>query len=77
MQFQKNFVPKDDRRIIRDTWVVNVVAIQKGTQFPNRYVIMSGDMIPELATQTILLQIPLVQMIMHRVWQEQLKQQEF
>jgi len=43
VQFQRNLVPKDDRRIIRDTWVVNVVAIQRGTQFPNRYVIMSGD----------------------------------
>ncbi len=41
--FQRNLVPKDDRRIIRDTWVVNVLAIQKGTQFPDRFVIMSGD----------------------------------
>jgi hypothetical protein len=43
VKFQRNLVPKDDRRIIRDTWVVNVLAIQKGTQFPDRYVIMSGD----------------------------------
>jgi Zn-dependent M28 family amino/carboxypeptidase len=43
VQFQRNLAPKDDRRIIKDTWVVNVVAIQRGTQFPNRYVIMSGD----------------------------------
>jgi len=43
VKFQRNLVPKDDRRIIRDTWVVNVLAIQKGTQFPERYVIMSGD----------------------------------
>ncbi len=35
--------PKNDRRIIRDTRIVNVVAIQRGTQYPNRYVIMSGD----------------------------------
>ncbi len=43
VQFQRNLVKKDNRRIIKDTWVVNVLAIQKGTKFPNRYVIMSGD----------------------------------
>ncbi len=43
VQFQRNLVPADHRRIIKDTWVVNVLAIQKGTQFPNRYLIMSGD----------------------------------
>ncbi len=35
--------PKNDRRIIRDTKIVNVVAIQRGSLHPNRYVIMSGD----------------------------------
>jgi Zn-dependent M28 family amino/carboxypeptidase len=35
--------PKNDRRIIRDTKIVNVVAIQRGSVHPNRYVIMSGD----------------------------------
>ncbi len=30
-------------RIPQDTWVVNVVAIQRGTEHPNRYVIVSGD----------------------------------
>lgn len=30
-------------RIPMDTWVVNVAAIQKGTKYPNRYIIMSGD----------------------------------
>lgn len=35
--------PKNDRRIIRDTRIVNVVAIQRGSLHPNRYVIMSGD----------------------------------
>lgn len=43
VQFQRNLVPKNDRRIIKDTWVVNVLAIQRGTKFPNSYVIMSGD----------------------------------
>lgn len=31
------------RRIPNDTWVVNEMAIKRGTQFPNRYIIMSGD----------------------------------
>ena len=30
-------------RIVKDTEIVNVIAIQRGTTFPNRYVIMSGD----------------------------------
>lgn len=42
--FQKSLVPAEgNRRIPEDTWVVNVVAIQRGTLYPNRYVIMSGD----------------------------------
>ncbi len=42
--YQKKYVtPEDSRRVPVATWVVNVVAIQKGEQFPNNYVIMSGD----------------------------------
>ena len=42
--FQKGLVPSEgNRRIPQDTWVVNVIAIQRGTDFPNNYVIMSGD----------------------------------
>lgn len=42
--FQKDFVTTEDGdRIPHDAWVVNVVAIQKGTKYPNRYIIMSGD----------------------------------
>lgn len=42
--YQKDFVTKKDgNRVPKDTWVVNVVAIQKGTKYPNRYIIMSGD----------------------------------
>lgn len=33
----------DNQRIVKDVMVVNVVAVQKGTKYPNRYVIMSGD----------------------------------
>jgi hypothetical protein len=42
--YQKDLVTKEgNRRVPHDAWVVNVVAIQKGTKYPNRYVIMSGD----------------------------------
>jgi hypothetical protein len=41
--YQNNLVKEDGRRIFKDVNVVNVVAIQKGTKYPNRYVIMSGD----------------------------------
>ena len=43
VSYQRNLVPKNERRIIKDTWVVNVLAIQRGAKYPNRYVIMSGD----------------------------------
>jgi hypothetical protein len=33
----------DNGRILHDVNVVNVVAIQRGTDYPNRYIIMSGD----------------------------------
>ena len=42
--YQKDFVTTNDgERVPKDTWIVNVVAIQKGTKYPNRYIIMSGD----------------------------------
>ncbi len=42
--YQKDLVKKgENQRIVKDVWVVNVVAIQKGTKYPNRYIIMSGD----------------------------------
>ncbi|WP_299155231.1 M28 family metallopeptidase [uncultured Christiangramia sp.] len=42
--YQKDHVtPDDGQRIPKEAWVVNVVAIQKGSKYPNRYVIMSGD----------------------------------
>lgn len=44
VNFQRNLVPAEgNRRIPEDTWVVNVVAIQRGYRYPDRYVIMSGD----------------------------------
>jgi Zn-dependent M28 family amino/carboxypeptidase len=42
--YQKNLVKSgENNRIIKDVWVVNVVAIQRGTKYPNRFIIMSGD----------------------------------
>lgn len=42
--FQKDLVKAgENNRITKDVWVVNVVAVQKGTKYPNRFIIMSGD----------------------------------
>jgi len=42
--YDRDLVKGDPKtRIKQDTWVVNVVAIQPGTTYPNRYIIMSGD----------------------------------
>lgn len=42
--YQKSLVKKGtNERIFEDVWVVNVVAVQKGTRHPNNYIIMSGD----------------------------------
>jgi len=42
VSYQKVLVPAS-RRVPQDTWVVSVVAVQRGTAHPNRYVVMSGD----------------------------------
>ena len=42
--YQRDLVKKgDNSRIVHDVWVVNVVAIQRGTKYPDRFIIMSGD----------------------------------
>ncbi|MEM7396185.1 MAG: M28 family metallopeptidase, partial [Verrucomicrobiota bacterium] len=42
--YQRTLVPAEGNiRRPEDTWVVNVIAIQRGTVHPNRYVIMAGD----------------------------------
>ena len=42
--YQRNLVEEGaNGRIPRDVWVVNVVAIQRGTEHPDRYIMMSGD----------------------------------
>jgi len=41
---QRSLVPGgENTRIPEDTWVVNVIAVLRGTVHPDRYVIMSGD----------------------------------
>ncbi|NNL02602.1 MAG: M28 family peptidase [Eudoraea sp.] len=42
--YQKDLVKKgENQRIVNDVWVVNVVAIQRGSKYPNKFIIMSGD----------------------------------
>ena len=42
--YQKDMVTKEgNRRVPKDAWVVNVVAVLRGTDYPNSYVMMSGD----------------------------------
>jgi hypothetical protein len=42
--YQKDLVKaEENRRVSKDIWVVNVVAIQKSKRPSNRYIIMSGD----------------------------------
>ena len=70
--YQKDFVTKKgNNRVPHDAWVVNVVAVQKGTKYPNRYVIMSGDIpwILQLMLQE--------QTIMHQEWLVLLRRPEY
>ena len=42
--YQKDYVTTNvGERVPKDSWIVNVVAIQKGIKYPNRYIIMTGD----------------------------------
>jgi Zn-dependent M28 family amino/carboxypeptidase len=44
VSYQRGEVKKgESRRIPEDTWIVNVLAIKRGKSYPNRYIIMSGD----------------------------------
>jgi len=44
VKFHKGLIEKGtSRRIPEDTWIVNVLAIKKGSLYPDRYIIMSGD----------------------------------
>ena len=51
--YQRNLVPAEgNSRIPEDTYVVNVVAIQRGAAHPNRHVIMSGDIDSRASSST-------------------------
>lgn len=51
--YQKNyFTPKDGQRIVKPVWINNVVAIQRGTKHPNRFIIMSGDIDSRISDPT-------------------------
>ncbi len=51
--YQKNYyTKKDGPRIINPTWINNVLAIQKGKKYPNRYIIMSGDIDSRISDPT-------------------------
>ncbi len=41
--YQKALVTQDGKRIFKDVEIVNVLAIQRGTKYPNKYVMMTGD----------------------------------
>jgi hypothetical protein len=43
VKYQKNYFEADGRRLTRNVWINNVMAIQWGEKYPNRFVIMSGD----------------------------------
>ncbi len=44
VSYQKNWVKKGDNdRITKDVEIVNVLAIKRGNKYPNRYILMSGD----------------------------------
>lgn len=51
--YQKNyFNPEDGDRIVKPVWINNVVAIQKGKNHPNRFIIMSGDIDSRISDPT-------------------------
>lgn len=51
--FQNNFFAKGtNARIIKDVNIVNVVAIQRGTKYPNSFIIMSGDIDSRISSPT-------------------------
>ena len=43
VSYQKNYEEPDGRRIVKPVWINNVIAIQRGSKYPNRFIIMSGD----------------------------------
>ncbi|MEQ9299048.1 MAG: M28 family peptidase, partial [Cyclobacteriaceae bacterium] len=53
VSFHRTFVKEgDNSRIVKDVEIVNVIAIQRGTEFPDRYIIMSGDIDSRVSDNT-------------------------
>ena len=52
VSYQKNYQEPDGRRIVKPVWINNVVAIQRGTKYPNRFIIMSGDIDSRISDPT-------------------------
>src|SRR6056300_1149360 len=51
--YQGNLVKKGTNgRIVKDVNIVNVVAIQRGTKNPNKFIIMSGDIVSRVSDPT-------------------------
>ncbi|MDB4301053.1 M28 family metallopeptidase [Flavobacteriaceae bacterium] len=51
--YQKNyFTQEDGDRIIKPVWINNVVAIQRGKTYPNRFIVMSGDIDSRISDPT-------------------------
>lgn len=51
--YQSDLVKKGTNpRIVKDVAVVNVVAVQKGSKYPNRYILMSGDIDSRISDPT-------------------------
>lgn len=51
--YQSDLVKKGTNpRIVKDVEVVNVVAVQKGSKYPNRYILMSGDIDSRISDPT-------------------------
>ena len=52
VSYQKNYHEPDGRRIVKPVWINNVIAIQRGTKYPNRFIIMSGDIDSRISDPT-------------------------
>lgn len=51
--YQKNyFTQNDGPRIVKPVWINNVVAVQRGEKYPNRFIIMSGDIDSRISDPT-------------------------
>ena len=48
----ENYHEPDGRRIVKPVWINNVIAIQRGTKYPNRFIIMSGDIDSRISDPT-------------------------